>query len=735
MKTNIQILNGNQIGGCVTVISTDTAKIVIDFGESLPGSAQEEQIVFDWAKEKPDAVFFTHYHSDHIGRLSEIPKDIPLYMGEISYHVMCNINEHIHNEPMVYLLHERDNIRFIEQNKAITVGDITVTPFSVDHSAFDAYMFLISANGENILHTGDYREQGHRGHTQKNGIDHNVMLDVIRYYVTQNGKRKINALITEGTMMTRGTEKRYSEKDMLCDATSYFKKNKYVFLKISSTNVDSLATFAKAASVNGRTMYVSWYMMGQIEVYRQASRKYGTSMYAFENVMPLKSKPSVTAEQDKIERFNKQRFHMREKGFVIVADGYGERFWDEFADLDCKAIYSLWNGYIEPENKAFNKRLYDFYQKTGAEKMHTSGHAYREFIEQVITAVNPTDAIYPIHTESAEAFLEMNIPQHLKGKIMKCESNKDLLTEMRRHYQNDTLRFPRDIKAEINNGICSLTLLKNRVCSKNMQEVFNCFEGWALTARISLEEQVKVQLCLDENIGEVDYFKSGHLNRFLYRAMKFKEQYDWFMLSDDLQAAVDAFRVFLQDGTFTNNIPTGEADENTHPESMEEARLATGNILQKELEGQLEIGNGAVYRQLPIGLFKNDVSKATSVFTRGKSAIDLWSIKDNTLLIYELKTENKMLGIITEIFFYCNLMADFVLNDTTFKLNQKSGDRGYNILCQTSIRDIKGVLLADEYHPLVNDEMLSLMNQAAGVKITYTRTAYKHIKSIERRNK
>lgn len=70
MKTNIRIINGNQIGGCITVISTDTTGIIIDFGESLPGSVPDEPADFDWAEEKPDAVFFTHYHGDHIGRMN-----------------------------------------------------------------------------------------------------------------------------------------------------------------------------------------------------------------------------------------------------------------------------------------------------------------------------------------------------------------------------------------------------------------------------------------------------------------------------------------------------------------------------------------------------------------------------------------------------------------------------------------------------------------------------------------
>ena len=73
MATEIKIHRGNQIGGCITEIWTEKARILIDFGEELPGSKSPERFDLDWGastgkrKEKPavSAVFFTHYHGDH----------------------------------------------------------------------------------------------------------------------------------------------------------------------------------------------------------------------------------------------------------------------------------------------------------------------------------------------------------------------------------------------------------------------------------------------------------------------------------------------------------------------------------------------------------------------------------------------------------------------------------------------------------------------------------------------
>ena len=392
--TDITIYQGNQIGGCITLIKTDKAKIVIDFGESLPGSEVVENIEFNWKKEKVDAVFFTHYHGDHIGRFMEIPDDVPLYMGKVTYQVLLNINETLKKEEVVRKLQNRENIFFISQTEKIDIKDISITPYSVDHSAFDAYMFLVETPDKNILHTGDYRDHGHRGHVKKYGRDINVIEMIIKKYVLDYGKRKIDVLITEGTMMGhRKGEKRYSEKQLLEDATNFFKEHKYVFLKISSTNADSLASFYHAAKRNGMGFYANSYVLKQLDLFKEAAKQY-TNFYSFDRKWPIVFSNGKTKE--------KQRKYMRENGFVIVISEYTkyEELIEEFADLNPVLIYSLWEGYINEKvgKGAYNPILANFCKKYNAIKMHTSGHAYPEIIEKVVRLVNAKE-VKMIHTE------------------------------------------------------------------------------------------------------------------------------------------------------------------------------------------------------------------------------------------------------------------------------------------------------------------------------------------------
>ena len=422
MNADIRVLQGNQIGGCITVITTKKSKIVIDYGESLPGSGKKDNIKFDWEKEKVDAVFFTHYHGDHIGRFMEIPDDVDLYMGEVTYKVMLNIRRALKDKTAVAKLKDRKDkgsIHFVEPDVSNPINDdIVVTGYSVDHSAFDAFMYLIEADGTNILHTGDFRDHGHRGHVYKKGKDQNVLLDVIKHYVLKKGKRKVDVLITEGTMMgERAKEERFSEKDLQDWATEYFKEHKYIFLKISSTNVDSLASFYHAAQKNGMTMYANRYILKQFRVYREAGRKHGTYVYDFREAKPIWFISDREGADNKYA--NKMLEEMRERGFVLIISEYDhyERLMDELEDVHPEMIYSMWKGYIDPKEDAYDKKLAEFCKKYHAIQKHTSGHAYPEVIAQVIETVNPTQMIWPIHTENADGFMELEISDELKRRV------------------------------------------------------------------------------------------------------------------------------------------------------------------------------------------------------------------------------------------------------------------------------------------------------------------------------
>ena len=242
-------------------------------------------------------------------------------------------------------------------------------------------------------------------------------------------------------------------------------------------------------------------------------------------------------------------------------------------------------------------------------------------------------------------------------------------------------KIPSNLRIEENGEIVQITLNSKKIQEKNMQKSGNDFEGWSIAAYACTKRNVV--LCVDGDLSISEkYVGKGHLCRFLYRVMKFSEQYKWLELSDDLKKESGKFKSYLQSRRFMNNIGSGEAGNKNKndDENAVEVKMAEKGILRSVIKS-IAIGDGKVYRQLPVGLFVDKVGRDNAVFTGGKSAIDLWSINGSAFNVVELKTNNPMIGIVTEVFFYSNYIYDLVMPDGLFVLNElpkgKRDHRGY----------------------------------------------------------
>lgn len=165
----------------------------------------------------------------------------------------------------------------------------------------------------------------------------------------------------------------------------------------------------------------------------------------------------------------------------------------------------------------------------------------------------------------------------------------------------------------------------------NMQDTRACFEAWCLiikakTSNPDLEIELDVK-----NITAADYDgklpKNGHLGRFLYRILKFSEQYKyWFKLSTALGKIKDKFQNYLDTNSFVTSAPSGAPKKdiaNYNLESYVEYLFCDSISAQKDILG-LPSGT-TIDRQLPVSLFDATKSSTNGVFTCGKSAIDFWA--------------------------------------------------------------------------------------------------------------
>ena len=413
----IEIHKGlDQIGGCITEISTETSRVFIDMGSDLPGNGerltpeQEKALVeglFAQNKKLHEATIYTHGHEDHVGLFDYVPKGIPQMIGEgakevllAKYRLLCKKDRLVGDDTTI---DERKmaKLKTFEtwprslEPKPFSVGDIQITPFFNCHSIYDSYMFLIEAEGKRVWHMGDYRQHGWMG---------GKLMKLLKWKATD-----IDVLMTEGTMLGRDdecvTEKVVSEK-----MTHMMQAFKYVFALASATDIERLASINLATKNAHKQLYIcSGLMNSAMHIFtRRESQKTG-DLFDF--------RPRFYDEEKHLES-------MKKRGFVMVvgvsqyANAALLREW--LPEEETLLIYSSWDGYYkDPEQVMLNPR-YKLFREAfhNVVDIHTSGHADRQTIEEVIETVNPQRAIIGIHKDAGQTLESLNLSEELKQKIV-----------------------------------------------------------------------------------------------------------------------------------------------------------------------------------------------------------------------------------------------------------------------------------------------------------------------------
>jgi hypothetical protein len=266
------------------------------------------------------------------------------------------------------------------------------------------------------------------------------------------------------------------------------------------------------------------------------------------------------------------------------------------------------------------------------------------------------------------------------------------------------LKLPGNIDFIVQGNNVIMLLSADAVC-KNMQEDKASFEGWALVLK-RWGNYTNVILRWNRPIYQTNTTKEGHYQRFLFRLDCFKNHFkEWFNIDCSCVEFMNELKTKKPWLFFLNKPSKNRTD---HKPQNEEGRWEQ-KFVEGELKSKLIDKTNAAFidRQLPVGIFKDEVSINNAIFSRGKSAIDIWGIsKANELMIFELKAEhNDKVGIISEIYFYANVMRMV-----------KTGKFEYQKPCKVNLErisdvsKIKAYILAPSLHPLIDEKIMEIMN-------------------------
>lgn len=428
----------NQIGGCVTELESHGYKVFIDFGEQLPGVPASELRPIDgltYGDVSKSRLFISHYHGDHIGKVCDTPGELAIYIGKTAKEIYNCLESRLSMipNPQEAEKHKRIVRRIsafhtFTPPQRINGTGMSVTPLMIDHSAFDAYMFLIEGDGIRVLHTGDFRGHGFRSSS---------LVAMLKKYASH-----VDYIILEGTNICRPDVAVQTEQALQNDFEDSFRRNKHNFVLVSSTNIDRLFSLYHAAKKSGRCFVCDGYQAQLLQIVSNYHKQY-TSFYNI-NYMQKDSWAGRFFVLNKAPGGNSFRFSdkfrkaLKEYGFcmLIRASDVFKPILEEYAGTsDAKIYYSMWNGYVDHTKQAFNPALYDFLMsyskkdtKIAIEYKHTSGHADVSTLKQVIETVSPKKGIIPIHTEAPEKFYELfgeitSVITLRDGETLDCSSH------------------------------------------------------------------------------------------------------------------------------------------------------------------------------------------------------------------------------------------------------------------------------------------------------------------------
>lgn len=404
-----------EIGGTLIELFSGNSRILIDAGYPLflnnqpidgsISSLSREKLMelgvlpdikglYAWDTPTFDAVIISHAHIDHYGLLRFINPEIPVYLSPGTQKII-EISELFKLiDPIAMKVHG------FKMYEPFYVGDFKITPYLMDHSAFDAAAFEISDNEKSVIYTGDFRGHGRKGICLDNFIN--------------KAKKEADVLLIEGTMFGRQNEEVMTELEL---ENRLYKKIKDfegpVLFQSSSQNIDRLVSFYKAASRLGKIFVVDVYTANVLYELRQIGNKLPFPSTAYQNIKvfyPYRLTQKIFNEIGEVYAKRFSPFHIpkdklkEQQNNIVMAVRPSMKKDIEIAGLENGLFfYSLWSGYRESDyQKAFEKNL----SQAGfvANELHTSGHATVSDIRRVMEELKPKQII-PIHTMTPGSFV------------------------------------------------------------------------------------------------------------------------------------------------------------------------------------------------------------------------------------------------------------------------------------------------------------------------------------------
>ena len=385
-----------QIGGTCVVIESQGKRLVLDVG--LPLDAPDPDMISLPSIEGVSAphdsllgVVISHPHQDHYGLAHRLPKETRFLIGKAAEDILTAAALF---SPAGLKL---ENVVHLSDRQPINLGPFTLTPFLVDHSAYDSYAVLIEADGKRLFYTGDFRAHGRKASLMEK--------------LFANPPKQVDILLTEGTCLGRDDEGKFeTEDDLVPGLADVFQQTKGMPLVwCSGQNIDRIVTIFKSCIRADRQFIVDMYTA---EILRATgNERLPQASWERMRVFLPKSQKWRIIENDAFDvagRYRRFRIYweqLREAAAdsVMLFRPSMVRDLEEANCIDQGCVVcSVWDGYLEKEQ---NHWFVDWMKRRGlpTHTCHTSGHASVPDLLRMRDAF-PDAVAVPVHLSDRERF-------------------------------------------------------------------------------------------------------------------------------------------------------------------------------------------------------------------------------------------------------------------------------------------------------------------------------------------
>jgi len=404
-----------QIGGtCIEVVAEHSSgRILLDLGRPLDVQDENaEAAVPDVPGLRTGAedlfgVLISHPHQDHVGLIEYVAPSIPIGIGLASQQILDRAADWLGRPTLA-----GRPLSHWTSEKPSQFGPFTVTPYLVDHSAYDAYALLVEADGERLFYSGDFR-----GHGRKRALFDRLVA---------NPPQNIDVLLMEGTVIGRDGEGEdfISEDALEALFLERFRAAQGLSLVwTSAQNVDRLVTLYRAAKRAGKRLVLDAFTAEMLAATGNRNIPQADWPEHIGVYVPdwMRRKIKREGRFELLEPFQRNRVYLESldpsgKDVMLFRPGLLKEVAAKAPLVNSQLLYSNWSGYLKDDSTlAVRQWLED--KQIPIHHIHTSGHASVPDLKRFAGAIAPSRLV-PIHSFHCDEFARLfnNIDQKTDGE-------------------------------------------------------------------------------------------------------------------------------------------------------------------------------------------------------------------------------------------------------------------------------------------------------------------------------